>query len=28
VKRFRPQMDAATRKTRLEGWADALARVL
>jgi glycerol kinase len=28
VKRFSPQMDAATRDKRLDGWADALARVL
>jgi glycerol kinase len=28
VQRFYPQMDAATRMTRLDGWADALARIL
>jgi glycerol kinase len=28
VTRFQPKMDAATRNTRLDGWADALARVL
>ena len=28
VKRFSPQMDAAMRDKRLDGWADALARVL
>ncbi len=28
VERFRPAMDATTRKTRLDGWANALARVL
>jgi glycerol kinase len=28
VERFTPEMDAATRDRRLDGWADALARVL
>ncbi len=28
VTRFQPKMDGATRDTRLEGWADALSRVL
>jgi glycerol kinase len=28
VERFRPNMDTATRDTRLDGWAEALARIL